>query len=154
MRNLANEDLRGYLLHLLEEEKMAASSVSQVFNALRFLYMEILKVPLSLRDTPRAMKDKKLPSVLSQEEVGRILASLHNPKHRLLLALAYSAGLRVSEVIKLAIADLDPEGKKRQVRRSLTKGRAPAQELCCDVSANSMVFRGAEGGTSLLHQKR
>ena len=57
----------------------------------------------------RPRKDKKLPTVLSQEEVTRVLTSLENLKHTTLLMLVYASGLRVSEVVKLRVADIDSD---------------------------------------------
>jgi site-specific recombinase XerD len=69
-----------------------------------------------LGDIPRPKKEKKLPVVLSVEEVGRILSATENLKHHLILTVIYSAGLRVGEVVRLRIEDLDWERKLLRVR--------------------------------------
>ncbi len=92
----ANESIiKDYLLHLIEEKKFTASTVNQVFNALRFLYIELYKMPFTIGNLPRPKKEKQLPVVLSQEEVVKILDTVDNVKHKTLLMLIYSAGLRV-----------------------------------------------------------
>ena len=66
-RELAVEDIRAYLLFLLEKKKLASSTVNQVFNAIRFLYIELYKRPWALRDFPRPHRPKRLPVVLSKD---------------------------------------------------------------------------------------
>lgn len=92
-KELTNEDIRQYLLHLIEKEKLAASTVNQVFNALRFLYVDLYKMPFTIGGIPRPQKEKKLPNILSQEEVLKIFSKVENLKHKTLLMLIYSAGL-------------------------------------------------------------
>jgi site-specific recombinase XerD len=74
-----------------------------------------------MEQLPRPKADKKLPSILSRNEVLRILAALENNKHRALLMTAYSAGLRVSEVTRLHLTDIDSQRQLIHVRRA--KGR-------------------------------
>ena len=105
--DLNGEDVRRYLLFALEHEGLSASTVNQLFNALRFLYVEVLKKPFVIGSIPRPQTEKKLPVVLSQEEVKRIFSAARNPKHRVLLMLVYSAGLRVGEVVRLEPRDID-----------------------------------------------
>jgi len=84
--------------------------LNTALNALKFYYGEVLKRRF-VYELKRPKKDRKLPVVLSQEEVSRILSSITNIKHRLILMLIYSAGLRVSEVVKLKPGDIDAERK-------------------------------------------
>ena len=104
---LSGEDIRRYLLFEIEHEGLSASTVNQIFNALRFLYVEVLKKPFVIGGIPRPQTEKKLPVVLSQEEVKKIFSVARNPKHRVMLMLVYSAGLRVGEVVKLEPRDID-----------------------------------------------
>ena len=108
-RDLTNQDIRGYLFHLIDEEHLAASTVNQVFNALRFLYVELYKRPFVIGNLPRPRKPTKLPVTLSQQEVLKILNAVGNAKHKTILTLIYSAGLRVGEAVRLKIADIDSE---------------------------------------------
>ncbi len=108
-RELTGEDVRKYLLYLIEEEGLTVGSINQVFNAIRFLYVELYKMPLLLYGIPRPLKEEKLPTILSEEEVMRILNVVHNLKHKTILMLIYSAGLRVGESVRLKISDIDSQ---------------------------------------------
>lgn len=115
-KQLSSEEVRSYLLHLLVDEKRPASSVNQVFNALKFLYKELYHLPFSPSKLPRPQKARTLPDVLSEEEILRILQATQNLKHRTMLMLTYASGLRVSEVVALRIEDLDVERKLIHIR--------------------------------------
>ncbi len=108
-RELTNEDVRAYLLHLLVQEKRPAGTVNQVFNALRFLYSDLYKRPFVIETLPRPRKERKLPDVLNEREVVQIFQSVSNVKHRTMLMMTYACGLRVSEVVRLRIEDIDAQ---------------------------------------------
>jgi site-specific recombinase XerD len=101
---------------LLEVKSFAASSVNQAFNALRFLYVDLYKQPFTIIDIPRPRKEKKLPIVLDQEEAVQIFHAVENLKHRTILMMVYSSGLRVGEVVKLKIEDVDSKRKSIHLR--------------------------------------
>jgi site-specific recombinase XerD len=128
--DLTEEDIRGYLLHLLEVKRLTAASVDQMFNALRFLYVELYKVPFAIASIPRPQKESKLPVVLSQDEVMRILDAVDNEKHKTILMLIYSAGLRVGEAVRLRIEDIDSERKLIHLRGA--KGKKDRYTLLAD----------------------
>jgi site-specific recombinase XerD len=99
---LTPEEIRAYLHHLLEERKLAWSTCN-VTAAICFFYVETLAwPPLKLHLPPRPAP-KRLPKVLSLEDVEQLLTCPRNPKHRALLMTTYSAGLRVSEVVHLQV---------------------------------------------------
>ena len=108
-RVLTEEDIRSYLLFLLEKKKLASSTVNQVFNAIRFLYVEMYKQPWALRDIPRPHRPRRLPVVLSQDELKRLFDAKKNPKHKAILMIGYSGGLRVGEVVRLRPDEIDSE---------------------------------------------
>ena len=93
----------------------APQTVNLYLNAISYYYRKILRVydriPISF-----AKRRKRMPVVLSREELGRLLECVRNRKHRLMLALAYSAGLRVSEVVKLKVRDVNLEELTLDVR--------------------------------------
>jgi len=120
-RVLTEQDIKDYLVHLLIDEKQAASSVNQVFNALRFLYVELYEMPFVIGKLPRPQKEKKLPDILNKNELVRIFQAVKNPKHRVMLMMAYASGLRVSEVVKIRIEDIDAERRLIHVR--VAKGK-------------------------------
>ncbi|MBI4383706.1 MAG: tyrosine-type recombinase/integrase [Nitrospinae bacterium] len=105
-RAVSMEEMRGYLLGLIETGR-SRSAVDQAVNALRFLCEEVFRQPFSLGDFSRPRKNRDLPSVLSVEEVKRIAVSAENPKHRLMIELAFSAGLRVSELVEVRVKHLN-----------------------------------------------
>ncbi len=115
-QDLAEDDVRRYLFYLLEDEGLSGASVNQIFNALRFLFVEVYQKPLVIGSLPRPKKEKKLPSVLSQEEVRRLLGSIENVKHKTMMMLAYSAGLRVGELVRLRPEDIDVDRRLIHIR--------------------------------------
>jgi site-specific recombinase XerD len=125
--DLGKEEIRKYLLHLLEERKLSRSTVNQILCGLRFLYCDVLQTPEKVAGFhfPR-QRGKKLPVVLSQAEVLRLFEAAHEPIYRTLFMTLYAAGLRIGEACRLKISDIDPDrmqilirdakgGKDRQV---------------------------------------
>lgn len=106
---LGPEEVRTYQVHLVEERKLSATVLRQSVCALRFLYRHTLRAPFPIEYIPYPRMAKKLPVVLSREEVARLLAETVNVKHEALLATTYAVGLRVSEVAKLKIVDIDSD---------------------------------------------
>jgi site-specific recombinase XerD len=104
---LGPEAIRTYQLYLLHERHVAWSTFNQAVCALRFLYRVTLRRPFLVEQIPYGKKPKTVPAVLSQEEVLRLFAALPDDRYRLLLRTAYAAGLRVSEVVRLRVQDID-----------------------------------------------
>lgn len=100
-------EVQRYLLHLIEERQLSWSSCSQAAHAIRFFYHVTLKRPQVALEIPRPRLPKKLPQILSREEVARLIDAVANVKHRTLLMTTYAAGLRLSEVIALKPGDID-----------------------------------------------
>ncbi|MEW5761402.1 MAG: site-specific tyrosine recombinase/integron integrase [Candidatus Thermoplasmatota archaeon] len=132
---ITNEHVRNFLVYLAERKGVATSSLNIAINALRFYYGEVLKREF-VYEIMRPKKDRKLPVVLSQEEVGKILAVITNLKHKAILMLTYSAGLRVSEVIKLKIEDIDSHRKLIHIKGA--KGRKDRYTLLSDVAMRTL----------------
>jgi site-specific recombinase XerD len=110
-------EARTYLLDLIERQRVSKSYQNQVVSALRFMCESVLDQPALALRIPRPRKERRLPAVLAPGEVARMLARARNPKHRALLMLLYSAGLRVGEVVRLRPEDLDVERRLVRVRR-------------------------------------
>jgi integrase/recombinase XerD len=105
---LGPEEIRRYQIYLTNEKKLAPSSIHTAMGALRFLYKTTLKRRWLLEDTlPLPKKPKKLPIVLSPEEVLRFLGCVRDRKHRVILTTCYAAGLRISEAVKLKPGTID-----------------------------------------------
>jgi integrase/recombinase XerD len=107
---LGPEEIRSYQLYLTNEKKLAPSSILIVISALRFLYKVTLHKDWSLEEIiPTPKKPQKLPIVLSPEEVLQFLSCVEGVKHRTILTACYAAGLRISEAIRLKVADIDSQ---------------------------------------------
>lgn len=130
-RELGEADIRQYLLRLIETRHFAPSTVNQVFNALRFLYVELYNMPFAIGHIPRPRKEQKLPVVLSQQEVKHIFDVLENQKHRIMLMLAYSAGLRVGELVRLRLEDIDSD--RKMIHIHCGKGKKDRYTILSDV---------------------
>jgi site-specific recombinase XerD len=120
-REASDADIREFLLHLVDNEDYAQSTVNQVINALRYLYVELYQRPMALGDIPRPRKEQKLPDILSMEDLRRLFDATKNLKHKALLMVAYGGGLRVSEVVRLRIEDIDSERNMIHIRRAKRK---------------------------------
>jgi site-specific recombinase XerD len=117
---LGSEHVRLYQLHLLQQ-RASWSRFNQTVCALRFFYNVTLKRPSVVTLIPYGKKPKPLPCVKSPDEVCRLFAAVSDPRYRLLLQTAYAAGLRVSEVVRLQIGDVDSQRMTLHVR--CAKGR-------------------------------
>lgn len=115
------EDVKNYLEHLLVNDNSSHSYVSQGISAVKFLYKNVLKSNEISYTLPRPRKENKLPNVLSQNEVLRIIDSLKNEKHRTILVLIYSAGLRVGEAVNLRLDDIDEDRMMIHIRQGKGK---------------------------------
>lgn len=131
---VSTEDVKDYLFYLAEKGK-SASTLNLAINALKFCYGEILKRNFAY-EIRRPKKDKKLPVVLSQEEVSRILSRVSNIKHKTILMLMYSAGLRVSEVARLRIGNIDTERKLIHIEGA--KGRKDRYTILSGVALDAL----------------
>jgi site-specific recombinase XerD len=126
---LTPDDIRGYLHYLLEQRKLAFSTCNGAAAAIRFFYVETLGwTPFDLNLPPRT-DSKRLPQVLSVEALERLFASISNPKHRALVMTTYSAGLRVSEVVRLQITDIESDPSRMLIRINQGKGNKDRYSL-------------------------
>jgi site-specific recombinase XerD len=118
---LGPDDVRAYLLHLVQEKHVSWSVYNQTVAALKFLYEVTLERQGVLQRIRCPKQPKKLPTVLSTGETARFFAAILGLKHRAILMTAYAAGLRVSEVVSLRIDDIDSQRMVIRVRQA--KGR-------------------------------
>lgn len=118
---LSSQHVREYLLHLIEKRKVSQSTYNQQVAALRFFYREMLHQPAIVQGVCFTKKERRLPVVLSQDEVRRFFAALDTLQHRVILMTCYGAGLRISEAIALRAADIDSQRMLIRVRQG--KGR-------------------------------
>jgi site-specific recombinase XerD len=113
---LTQEQIREYLLYLIETRKLAKSTFRIRLSALKFLYRWTLGRSWPVLALPRLKSDKKLPVVLSRAEVWCLLDHVRQPSARLSLILMYTCGLRVSEALRLRVQDIDSQRMVVSVR--------------------------------------
>lgn len=126
--NLNSADVQDFLNYLALKRKVAASTQNQAFNALLFLFRDVMHRDLEgLHDTVRAKRGPRLPVVLAVEEV-KALFSVLREKNLLTIQLIYGAGLRVSELVRIRVKDIDFSENLLYIRCSKETKTAP---LCC-----------------------
>ena len=103
------EELKRYMLYCTIELKLSENSLHSRLNALKFYYEQVLRHEKFFYEIPRPKKQLILPKVLGEKEIGRLFNALDNKKHKAILFTAYSAGLRVSEVVHLKQTDIDTD---------------------------------------------
>ena len=99
-------DIRDYLQHLIKGGK-SNSYINQMINSIKFYYEVVEGMPNRFYEIERPRKEQKLPKVISKEEVKAIINNTNNIKHRCIVSLLYSAGLRRSELLNLKLKDID-----------------------------------------------
>ncbi|MDR2103776.1 MAG: tyrosine-type recombinase/integrase [Treponema sp.] len=149
--HITAEDIKAYLAYLDKERNLSTSSMNLAISAFKFFYHNVLKHDIT-QEQRRPRHDKRLPAVLSKSEVKQLLDNEKNPKHRLLLMLVYSSGLRVSEVVALKRDHIDlsrktiliHSGKGRKDRYTLLSERAAAfiKEYCTLYTIDGWLFPG------------
>ena len=126
---ITREEIRSYLHYLIVEKKLSYSSCNHKIVAINFFNREILGRKMDLSVSLR--KNERLPEPFSREEVAQLILAAKNPKHRVLMMTAYSAGLRVSELVRLRPEDINSQrmvirvvqGKGRKDRYTLLSER-------------------------------
>ena len=106
---LGPEHIREYQAHLFTKRKLAPNTVTQRLAALRFFFIKTLRRPWSVAETPYPKKVFRLPAILSQEEVARLIDSAETPYHRVVLMTLYATGVRRAELTHLKLTDVDSE---------------------------------------------
>ena len=115
------EDVRSFQLHLIDERKVGWSTFNQAVCGLRFFFRFTCPKPWPVAIIPFGSRPKKLPAVLSGEEVSRLLSCVTSLKHRTFLLVQYAAGLRLNEAAQLTIPDID--SARMQLRIGSGKGQ-------------------------------
>lgn len=107
--DLKAEHLKKYLVFCFEKLKLSENTLHSRINALKFYYEQVLRRDRFFWEIPRPKKPLQLPKLLNEEELRRLFNALSNKKHKAMLFTAYSAGLRVSEIVRLKLTDIDSE---------------------------------------------
>ena len=139
--DITEYDIKEFLSHKMSDNS-SNGSINLIKSALKFYYSEILGRNLSLIKTPR--EQKKLPVVLSKKEIKDLLEKTENMKHRLLIELLYSTGLRLSECINLKYNDLDLDNKIGWVRKG--KGNKDRIFIISELFKKDMIYYREEYG--------
>lgn len=121
---ITNDQVRLYFQHLILERKLAWSSCGSYLSGIMYFYRHLCKREVDDRfGLPARVRSKKLPSVLSMEEVSRLLSCAENLKHRVLLQTIYSAGLRVSEAVRLKPEHIESDPSRMMIKIEQGKGQ-------------------------------
>ena len=107
--HLGPRHIREYQAELFQKQKLATSTVRQRLAALRFFYIKTLRKTWNLEETPYPKTTRRLPTILSQEDVARLIDSARIPLHRTLLMTLYATGLRRAELARLKVSDIDSQ---------------------------------------------
>lgn len=154
LEKIDEENIKKFLLNR-QSKNYSSQTVNLYLNAIKFFYREVLKIPQKI-NFKFAKRSKKLPIVLSREEIRKIIESIKNPKHKLIISLTYGAGLRISEVINLKVKDAnleeltihlkDAKGKKDRITIIPEKIKIDLQNLITGKNPNDYVFESERGG--------
>lgn len=119
---IGNQEIRDYLFHLVGERHLSHSTYYQAYAAIKFLYESTLERSFAVERIPPPRKPApSLPVVLSGSEVAALLAAIRSPEHHAIVSTLYGSGLRVSEVCRLRVEDID--SKRGLIRVVQGKGR-------------------------------
>ncbi len=148
------QNIKQFLLQA-HQKNLAPQTRNLYLSAIKFYYHQVIKSPNKIK-LKIAKKTQKLPIVLSRSEITQLLHQTINTKHRLMLALSYGAGLRVSEIVNLKILDLDLEqltihlkqakGNKDRITIFPKKLLADIQNLTAGKKNNDFIFASERGG--------
>lgn len=156
LEEITIEKINTYIIELIQTKNISISQQNQRINAIKFYYEKILGRDKQYYALHRPKKEHKLPKVLSKNEVKKILNSCNNIKHRSILMLIYSAGLRRSELIDIKIADIDSErmviniigakGKKDRISLLSENMLQLLRSYYKEFKPKKYLFEGAKGG--------
>jgi len=133
---LSSEEVKAFLVFLMREQNAAPATVSIYYYALKFFYDIVLDRKEVMKKVPRPKRTRRrLPVVLDKDEIQKILEAVTNKKYRAMLALMYSCGLRVGELVRLKVTDID--SKNKVIRVSNGKGNKDRNTI---LSANALTI--------------
>jgi site-specific recombinase XerD len=141
---LGAEHIRRYQLFLTKEKKVSTSTYVMMICGLRFFYTHTLHRKVAIDRIPFPRRERKLPMILNRDEVKALLEAPRDLRHRAMLAILYGSGLRVSEVTRLKVADIDSDRNVLWVR--FGKGRKDRQALWFLKIGTMSTINGRLGG--------
>lgn len=155
-KNISEVDeclINKYFLYITEGKCLSYSSFKIARSAIIFYFNSILKKNIEFLRVRNVKKPKTLPNVLTRDEILNIISQVNNLKHRLAISLLYSAGLRISEVLKLRVSDINMQnltllanGKGNQQRLSIFSSHlvSDLKMLIGEKSANDYIFESSQ----------
>jgi len=156
VNKLTNEVVKDYLFYCKNDKKYSFSTMTQVITTIGFLFEKVLDKPIPKALDIKLEKPIHLPIVLSAKDISKILEVTKNIKHKTILLLLYSGGLRLGELLNLKIGDIDSESMKIHIRRA--KGKKDRYVMLSENALNLLseyykiyqpkeyVFEGKKGG--------
>ncbi|SDZ03442.1 site-specific tyrosine recombinase/integron integrase [Tindallia californiensis] len=129
---LDKQDVEQYMYVLLHDQENSHSYVNQTLSAIKFFFQFVLKHKPLTYEIPRPKKENKLPEVLNNEEVIAVLSKVSNHKHKAILYLVYSSGLRVGEVVRLKVENIDAQRMMIHIKQG--KGRNDRYTILSEVA--------------------
>ncbi len=140
--DVTEDDIKDFLAYNISDQSLSNASIALIKASLKFFYTEMLGKNISMIKTPKA--SKKLPVVLNRAEIKDLLENTENQKHRLLIELLYSTGLRLSECINLKYGDMDLNDGIGWVR--MGKGAKDRIFIISDIFKNDLIgYMGKTG---------
>ena len=121
INTLTAEDIKRYMVYAMETQGISEHTAHSRLNAMKFYFEQVLGREKFFWEIPRPKKPLQLPKLLNEEEIRKLFNALVNKKHKAMLFTTYSAGLRVSEIVHLKIADID--SKRMQIFIERGKGK-------------------------------
>ena len=116
-QDLTTDEIYAFLVYLKEDQRLSRSTMRIAVSGIRYFFQHILKRSSIIDEVPYPKQEKYLPEILSGKEVKRLFVLTKNIKHKALLMLAYSAGLRRSELIGLRLVDIDRKNMQLNIRK-------------------------------------
>lgn len=156
LKEITKDEIEDYIRELVKARNYSISSQNQCINAIKFFYEQVLGMPKVKYDLIRPRKPRKLPKVIAKEKVQKIIYQANNLKHKCVLMLLYSGGLRLSEVVNLKQEDIDwdrnlihiqsGKGKKSRYTLLAKNLKQPLLEYLKIYEPKYWLFEGQNGG--------
>src|SRR5512145_206499 len=134
--NITKENIKNYLYHLIDDQKLSESSLRQARSAICYFFSQTIGRSVEVANIPVQKKKRKLPEVFTAEEVFRIIHAADNLKHKSMLMLTYSSGLRVGELVNLKVSDISRDSMRLKVRDA--KGGKDRYTLLSEICLNQL----------------
>ena len=156
VKKVTDEEIQNYLFYCQQVKKYSFSSMKQIIATIRYLYIKVFDKPIPKALDVKLRKPTTLPTVLSLKDISKILAVTKNLKHKTMLFLIYSAGLRLGELLELKLGDIDSDTMKIYVRKG--KGKKDRYIMLSEnvlnllrdyykvYKPNDYIFEGQNGG--------